>query len=71
MFQTSSNDVVYVLGVTLQNKTLKFFFPQSKAKIPLETKILFLCVKKMNLGKYKNSLKFLKLLIIELIRVIF
>ena len=45
MFQTSSNDVVYLLGVTLQNKTLKFFFSHSKAKIPLETKIPFVCVR--------------------------
>ena len=53
MFQNSSNDVVYLLGVTLQNKTLKFFSHIAKLKSLLKLNFLcFLCVrvKKTNLG---------------------
>ena len=51
MFQTSSNDIVYVVGVTLQNKTLKFFSHIAKLKSLLKLFFFFfLHVKKMNLG---------------------
>ena len=55
MFQTSSNDVVYVLGVTLQNKTLKFFSHKAKLKSLLKLKF-FLCVCEKN--EFGNILKF-------------